>query len=71
MFANLTADFLASLVLMPAVPLWRWRDGWASPALLTGRLVAGWAARAIVSLAHLFAQAPARPSPSPARRPWR
>ncbi len=68
LFANLTADLVASLVLMPALAL----SVLAECLGLTGAvahapvLVAGWAARAIVWLAHLFANAPgaARTFPS-------
>jgi competence protein ComEC len=58
--ANLTADLAASVVLMPALAL-----GVAAEALGLGHAftdpplwVAGWGARAIVGLAHLFAHAP-------------
>jgi competence protein ComEC len=58
-FANLTADFVASAVMMPALAVALLLElvghGIASPALF----VAGWAARSIIWLAHLFATAPA------------
>ena len=60
LFANLTADLVASVVMMPALAL-----SVAAESLgLTGMaahapvFVAGWAARAIVWLAHLFSTAP-------------
>jgi competence protein ComEC len=58
-FANLTADFVASVVMMPALAVALLLEsighGAAAPALY----VAGWAARAIIWLGHLFATAPA------------
>ncbi len=59
-FANLTADFLASALLMPAVAIAAIGELLnVSAVWLRGPLwVAGWAARAIVGLAHLFANAP-------------
>jgi competence protein ComEC len=58
--ANLSADLVASVVLMPALAL-----GVTAEALGLGHaitdpplFVAGWGARAIVGLAHLFAHAP-------------
>jgi competence protein ComEC len=57
-FANLTADFLASVMMMPALAvallLETLGHGLAAPALF----VAGWSARAIIALGHLFATAP-------------
>ncbi len=59
-FANLTADFVASAVMMPALAIslvgqiFGVSDTLAGPALL----VAGWAARTINSLGHVFAVAP-------------
>jgi competence protein ComEC len=57
-FANLTADFVASVVMMPALAvallLEIFGHGLAAPALF----VAGWAARLIISLGHIFAVAP-------------
>ena len=59
-FANLTADFLASVVLMPALGLSLLAEGLGlahtvgAPALWT----AGWAARGVGWLGHLFASAP-------------
>jgi len=59
-FANLTADFLASVVLMPAVAIAALGELLGiSPSWLTAPLwLAGWAARSIVGLAHIFAHAP-------------
>ena len=59
-FANLTADFLASVMLMPAVAISAIGELLGlSPNLLAAPLwLAGQAARAIVALAHLFANAP-------------
>ena len=58
-FANLTADFVASVVMMPALAVSLLLElvghGLAQPVLF----VAGWAARSIIWLAHLFATAPA------------
>jgi len=58
--ANLSADLVASVVLMPALAL-----GVAAEALGLGHaftdpplIVAGWGAKAIIGLAHLFAHAP-------------
>ena len=59
-FANLTADFVASAVMMPALAvsllgqLFGVSDTLGRPALW----VAGWAAGAINSLGHIFAVAP-------------
>ncbi|MHB8530956.1 MAG: ComEC/Rec2 family competence protein, partial [Caulobacteraceae bacterium] len=59
-FANLTADFVASVVLMPMLALCLVLEalglghGVGSPVLFA----AGWAARAVVWLGHLFAAAP-------------
>jgi competence protein ComEC len=57
-FANLTADFVASVVMMPALAVALLLEiighGAAQPALF----VAGWSARAIIALGHLFATAP-------------
>ena len=59
-FANLTADFLASVVLMPSVALAALGELLGvNSTLLDGPLwAAGWAARAILALAHVFAHAP-------------
>jgi len=58
-FANLTADFVASVVMMPALAVALLCEivghGLATPALF----IAGWAAKAILGLGHLFATAPA------------
>lgn len=57
-FANLTADFVASVAMMPALAIALLLElighGAAGPALF----VAGWAARAVIALGHLFATAP-------------
>jgi competence protein ComEC len=57
--ANLTADLVASVVMMPALAVALLCElvgrGLSQPALF----VAGWAARAILGLGHLFATAPA------------
>ncbi|HEY5073027.1 MAG TPA: ComEC/Rec2 family competence protein [Caulobacteraceae bacterium] len=58
-FANLTADFLASVVLMPALAV-----SLVVEALGLGHAgsaafwVAGWAARSVVAIGHFFATAP-------------
>ncbi len=59
-FANLTADLIASLVLMPALALSVVLEALNLSVLAAhGPLVvAGWAARSITWLAHLFANAP-------------
>ena len=59
-FANLSADLLASLVLMPSLALSVLLQafGWDAAAIHGPLIVAGWAARSIVALAHLFATAP-------------
>jgi len=58
-FANLTADFVASVVMMPALAVALLLEivghGLATPALF----VAGWSAKAIIALGHIFATAPA------------
>jgi competence protein ComEC len=57
-FANLTADLVASVAMMPALAVALLLEplghGAAQPALF----VAGWAARAIIGLGKLFATAP-------------
>ena len=59
--ANLTADFLASAVLMPALALsliaegLGWGPGVAAPVYAA----AGWAARGVIWLGHVFSGAPA------------
>ena len=59
-FANLTADFVASAVLMPslAIALVMEALGAGHAVVAAPLFVAGWAARAVVSLAHVFANAP-------------
>lgn len=58
-FANLTADLVASVAMMPALAVALLLEipghGLAGPALF----VAGWAARLIIAIGHLFATAPA------------
>ena len=58
--ANLSADLLASMVLMPAlaVGVLLQNIGLGHVLVDPPLLVAGWAAKAIVWLAHLFANAP-------------
>src|ERR1700734_3167960 len=57
-FANLSADFIASVVMMPALAVALLLElvgrGLAAPALF----VAGWAAKSVIALGHLFATAP-------------
>jgi competence protein ComEC len=57
-FANLTADFLAAGIMMPALaaalPLEAAGPGLGAPMLF----VAGWAAKAIIALANVFSRAP-------------
>jgi competence protein ComEC len=57
-FANLTADLMASVVMMPALAVALLLElvghGLAAPALF----VAGWAARGVIALGHVFATAP-------------
>ena len=57
-FANLTADLVASVVMMPALAVALLCElvghGLAAPALF----VAGWAARSVIAIGHLFATAP-------------
>jgi competence protein ComEC len=59
-FANLTADLLASVALMPAMALSIIGEalGLAQSLFAPFLFVAGWAAKGVVSLAHLFANAP-------------
>lgn len=59
-FANLTADFLAGALMMPALALGALGEALGvGPAATAGPLfVAGWAARAIIWLAHVFANGP-------------
>jgi competence protein ComEC len=58
-FANLTADLVASVAMMPALAVALLLEvpghGLATPALF----VAGWSARAIIAIGHLFATMPA------------
>ncbi len=57
-FANLSADLVASVVMMPALAIALLCElvghGLALPALF----VAGWAAKTVIALGHLFATAP-------------
>ena len=57
-FANLTADLIASVVMMPALAIALLLEavghGLAAPALF----VAGWAAKTVIAIGHLFATAP-------------
>jgi competence protein ComEC len=59
-FANLTADFLASAVLMPALGLCLIAQGVGlGPALAAPVYwIAGWAARGVIAIGHLFSGAP-------------
>lgn len=59
-FANLSADFLAGAVMMPALALGAIGEGLGAGPVVTGGplFVAGWAAKAIVWLAHVFASGP-------------
>ena len=59
-FANLTADFVASAVLMPSLAIGLLLEALgAGHAVVAAPLfIAGWAARAVVGLAHVFATAP-------------
>ena len=59
-FANLTADFLASAVLMPALALCLAAQAIGLGAGQTGPLfwLAGWAARGVIAIGHLFSEAP-------------
>jgi competence protein ComEC len=59
-FANLTADFLASALLMPALAMTLAAQGLGlSAAVATPVLfVAGWAAKSVIWLGHVFAVAP-------------
>ena len=59
-FANLTADFLAGAVMMPALAIGAIGEGLGAGPVVTAAplFVAGWGAKAIVWLAHVFATAP-------------
>ena len=59
-FANLSADFLAGAVMMPALAIGAIGEAvGAGPAITAAPLfVAGWGAKAIVWLAHLFGAGP-------------
>jgi len=59
-FANLTADFLASAVLMPALALCLAAQALGLGADQIGGLfwAAGWAARGVIAIGHLFSEAP-------------
>ncbi len=59
-FANLTADFLASVLLMPALVLCLIAEALGLGHAVAGPLfwLAGWAARGVISLGHLFATLP-------------
>ncbi len=58
--ANLTADFVASVLLMPALALSLLAQALGLGADVAGPIlwVAGWAARAVISLGQVFGQAP-------------
>jgi len=58
-FANLTADFVASVVMMPALAVALLLEAIGHGAAIPALFVAGWAAKGIVALGHLFATAPA------------
>jgi competence protein ComEC len=60
LFANLFADFLASVVLMPTLVVAGVGEALGvAPSWLTAPLtVAGWSGQAILSIAHTFANAP-------------
>ena len=60
LFANFAADLIASLVLMPALTLSAVGEalGVAPQWLVAPLGVAGWGARAILAIAHLFATLP-------------
>lgn len=59
-FANLTADFVASAVMMPALALSLLCQvvGLSGAVAAPVLLIAGWAARTIIALGHIFAVAP-------------
>jgi competence protein ComEC len=58
-FANLTADFLASAVLMPSLALCLLAQGLGlAHAMAPLFWLAGWAARSVVWLGHIFSSAP-------------
>jgi competence protein ComEC len=57
-FANLTADLVASVVMMPALAVALLLETIGSAAATPALFVAGWSAKAIVGLGHLFATAP-------------
>ena len=59
-FANLSADLIASLVLMPslAISVLLQSLGLGHTVVTPSLFVAGWAARSIVWLGHVFANAP-------------
>ncbi|MFI4976998.1 MAG: ComEC/Rec2 family competence protein, partial [Caulobacterales bacterium] len=57
-FANLTADFVASVLMMPALAISLLLEAVAPVLARPSLYVAGWAARTILWLAHLFATAP-------------
>jgi competence protein ComEC len=57
-FANLTADLVASVVMMPALALALLLEAIAHAAAAPALFVAGWSAKTIVGLGHLFATAP-------------
>jgi competence protein ComEC len=57
-FANLTADLVASVAMMPALAMALLAELFNHNAALGPLWVAGWAARGVVTLGHLFATAP-------------
>jgi competence protein ComEC len=59
-FANLTADFLAGAVMMPALAIGAIGEALGAGPVVTAAplFVAGWGAKAIVWLAHVFATGP-------------
>lgn len=59
-FANLTADFVASVLLMPSLALTLLAEGLGASSTFTTPLLwlAGESARAIIALGHVFSSAP-------------
>ncbi|MEJ0066117.1 MAG: ComEC/Rec2 family competence protein [Caulobacteraceae bacterium] len=57
-FANLTADLVASVVMMPALAIALLLEAIGHGLALPALFVAGWAAKTVIAIGHLFATAP-------------
>lgn len=66
-FANLTADFVASAIMMPALAVALLLELIGHAAATPVLFVAGWAARTVIWIAHVFATAPGAAMTAPAK----